>query len=166
LKSEDGRTRWEVEPKVYFCFERDVLFVDTENRRPCEGLRGMSYEMLLQEAKRFHSLTKHVKDLGRVRELAVWEYLPMVALHWGRKNPWRVFGGLVGKVGGVGWCGGSWDRELRVEKWVVEDGGTWELEEVLELLTGLEWESVRLVAGSLGVDVNRNSSGVSAVEER
>jgi len=36
----------------------------------------------------------------------------------------------------------------------------------LELLTGLEWESVRLVAGSLGVDVNRNSSGVSAVEER
>jgi hypothetical protein len=66
----------------------------------------------------------------------------------------------------VGWCGGSWERDLRVEKWVVEDGGAWELEEVLELLTGLEWESVRLVAGSLEVDANRKLSGVSAVEGR
>jgi hypothetical protein len=155
-----------VEPKVYFCFERDVLVVGTEHQPASNSLRGMSYEMLLQEAKRFHGLTEQVKDLGRVRKLVVWEYLPMVALHWVRESPWRVFGGLVGKVGSVGWCGGSWERDLRVEKWVVEDGGAWELEEVLELLTGLEWESVRLVAGSLEVDANRKLSGVSAVEGR
>lgn len=42
-KAEDGRKGWEVEPKVWFCFERDVLCIDTECWRPCEGVEGVEW---------------------------------------------------------------------------------------------------------------------------
>jgi hypothetical protein len=150
-RSQQG-SRWRVEPKVYFDFERDVLFLDAEGCRPCEGLSGMSAEMLAAEAKRFHGLTEQVKDLGKVRHLVAWEYLPMVAVYWGDKNPWKGFKGLEGKVGGVRWSGGGWERDLRVEKrGAEEDWGTLELEQGLEFLSGLKWEIVQLTAGDLGL---------------
>jgi hypothetical protein len=71
--SQPGGSSWKVEPKIYFSFDRDILFIDTEGFRPCDSLRGMSYEMLRAEAVRFHCLVNQVQDLARVRRLAAWE---------------------------------------------------------------------------------------------
>jgi hypothetical protein len=51
----------------------DDSFIDMEGYRPCNNLRGMSFEALRKEAKRFHEVVDRVQNLRRVRGLAAWE---------------------------------------------------------------------------------------------
>ncbi|KAE9379350.1 hypothetical protein N431DRAFT_308550, partial [Stipitochalara longipes BDJ] len=148
--------RGSVEPKVYFSFDRDILFIDTEHTRPCEGLRGISVETLRTEAKRFHSLIALVQDLGEVQRLAAWEYLPMVGVHsvsHGEegevKNPWAVFQGLKEPVKGVRLGCRADDKDLRaVEDPDVLEGREWEMKHSLKMITKLEWKQTLLISGS------------------
>lgn len=150
-------SRWEVEPKIYFDFARDILFLDTEGYRPCNDLRGMSFETLRAEAKRFHCLVERVQDLWQVRKLVAWEYLPMVAVHWfshdGRKNPWSVFEGVrEGVIGAVGVASRIYDKDLKlVEPHPTMEGRPWDLAPDMNLLTGLNWKQVWVVARSPNV---------------
>jgi hypothetical protein len=147
-------SRWEVEPKIYFDFSRDILFLDTEGYRPCNSLRGMSFEVLRAEAKRFHCLVECVQDLREVKRLVAWEYLPMVAVHWfshdDRKNPWSVFEGVYeGVVGAVGVASRIDDKNLKlVEPHPTMEGRLWDLAPDMELLTGLKWKQVWVAARS------------------
>jgi hypothetical protein len=150
-----------VEPKIYFSFDRDTLFIDTEGFRPCDSLRGISFEMLRAEAHRFHCLAKQVQDLAQVRTLAAWEYLPMVVVHgvsFGERgevrNPWSVFEGIggevVGVVGvmGVGVASQVYDKDLTVTEPNPLEGVEWDLEQDVNLVTGLKWKQTWLVARS------------------
>jgi hypothetical protein len=152
--SQPGGSSWEVEPKTYFSFDRDTLFIDTEGVRPCDSLRGMSFEMLRAEANRFHCLAKQVQDLAKVRTLAAWEYLPMVVVYGVSfdergevRNPWSVFEGIEGEVMGVGIAGQIYEKDLAVREPNPLEGVRWDLEPV-NLITGLKWKPTWLVARS------------------
>lgn len=107
------------------------------------------------EAKQFHAMVGGVRDLEKVRGLACWEYLPMVACHavtHGEKgevvNPWKMFEGLAGEVMGVGTGTRVWDRDLVVAEPNPLEGFPWDLEETVSLLTGLKWKQAWIVARS------------------
>jgi 2EXR family len=154
--SQPGGSSWMVEPKIYFSFDRDTLFIDTEGSRPCGSLRGMSFEMLRAEAHRFHCLAKQVQDLAKVRTLAAWEYLPMVAVHGVSigergevRNPWSAFEGIEGEAMGVGVANQLnqvYDKDLTVAEPNPLEGIEWDLEQDVNLITGLKWKQTWLVA--------------------
>jgi hypothetical protein len=151
--SQPGGSSWKVEPKIYFSFDRDTLFIDTEGFRPHGSLRGMSFEMRGAEAHRFHCLAKQVQDLAMVRTLAAWEYLPMVAVYgvsFGERgevrNPWSAFEGIEGEVMGVGLASPVCDKDLTVAGPNPLEGIEWDLEQDVNLITGLKWKQTWLVA--------------------
>lgn len=149
--SQPGGSSWEVEPKIYFSFDRDTLFIDTEGVRPCDSLRWMSFEMLRAEANRFHCLVWQVQDLAKVRTLAAWKYLPMVAVHgvsFGERgevrNPWSTFEGIEGEVMGVCLASQVYDKDLAVAEPNPLEGVEWHLEQDVNLITGLKWKQTWL----------------------
>jgi hypothetical protein len=146
-----GNVRCTIEPKVYFSFERDILFLDTEYRRMCAGYRGLSNKLMRKEAKRLHTLLGHVQGLDEVQSLAAWEGLPGIGTYAvtheenrekGRiKNPWSVFKGLKEPVKSARIGCSCEEKDLwHVKKPDLLYGKEWEQGYYAKLISRLDWE--------------------------
>ena len=83
-----------------------------------------------------------------------WEYLPMVGVQWVSsdesgmvvKNPWGAFEGIEGEVMGVGVASRVYDKDLTMVETNPLEGREWDVEQDVNLITGLKWKQVWLVA--------------------